>query len=187
MDPEPAPDLPADPTSVPPRLFVAVWPPPDLAARLDALPRPDAPGVRWEPAGLAHVTLRFLGNAAVDEVTGALGGIRLPPATAELGPAVSRLGRSVLCVPVAGLDELADAVVRATAHLGEPPPARRFAGHLTLARLRHRAACGLAGHRVTGSFEVTEVALVRSLLPGMSGAPAVGRAYETVARFAVGE
>jgi 2'-5' RNA ligase len=172
---------------VPSRLFVAVWPPPDLAARLDALPRPDEPGVRWEPAGLAHVTLRFLGDAVIEEVAAALGGVRLPSATAEVGPAVSRLGRSVLCVPVAGLDELHDAVVRATAHLGEPPPGRRFAGHLTLARLRHRAACGLAGHRVSGSFEVTEVALVRSLLPGTPGAPPVGRTYETVARFAVGE
>jgi hypothetical protein len=31
------------------------------------------------------------------------------------------------------------------------------------------------------------VALVRSLLPGTPGAPPVGRTYETVARFAVGE
>ena len=134
-----------------------------------------------------HLTLRFLGATDPDPVTEALAAARLPGAVASVGPAVSRLGRSVLCVPVAGVDELAAAVVLATAHLGEPPPARRFAGHLTLARLRHRAACGLAGHRVSGSFEVTEVALVRSHLPGTPGAPPAGRAYETLARFAVGE
>lgn len=180
-------DVPIERQLVLPRLFIAVWPPAELRERLDALPRPAEPGVRWEPPGLAHVTLRFLGAADPDVVSEALGAARLPSATASVGPAVSRLGRSVLCVPVAGLEDLADAVVVATAHLGEPPPERRFAGHLTLGRLRHRAACGLAGHRVAGSFEVTEVALVRSDLPGTPGAPPTGRAYETLARFAVGE
>ena len=176
-----------EPEPVLPRLFVAVWPPPELREQLDALPRPTEPGVRWEPPPLVHVTLRFLGAAHPAEVSEVLGAARLPLATASVGPAVSRLGRSVLCVPVAGLEALAAAVVEATTHLGEPPPDRRFAGHLTLGRLRHRAACGLAGHRVTGSFEVTEVALVRSHLPGTPGAMPTGRAYETLARFAVGE
>lgn len=168
------------------RLFIAVWPPQELVARLDALARPEEPGVQWEPQGLAHVTLRFLGSADPALVSDALAAAPLPAATAELGPAVSRLGRSVLCVPVAGLDDLAAAVVAATVHLGEPPPARRFAGHVTLARLRHRGACGLAGHRISERFAVDEVALVRSHLAGTPGAGGEVRVYETVQRFALG-
>ena len=174
-----APELPI-------RLFVAVWPPPEVTARLAALPRPATPGVRWEPADLAHVTLRFIGHADPAAVIAALEAAPLPRAEAVVGPTVSRLGRSVLCVPVAGLDRLATEVVDATSHLGEPPPPRRFAGHVTLARLRNRAACGLAGHRLSASFEVTEVALVCSHLPGTPGAVAGQRAYETMARFPLG-
>jgi len=145
-----------------PRLFVAVWPPPDVVTALHSLPRPDEPGVRWVPAERWHVTLRFLGDASIGEVSEALDRAHLPGATAVLGPVVSRLGLDAVVVPVAGLDRLAAAVTHATAALGRPPDPRPFAGHLTLARLRHRAACGIAGSPVHGSFGVTEVALVES-------------------------
>ena len=166
------------------RLFVAVWPPPDVLAVVNDLPRPDEPGVRWEPPGLAHVTVRFIGDAEPEVIVGALREAPLPPATAVLGPCVSRLGRSVLCVPVAGLDELAGRVDAVLVGRGVAPIDRTFAGHLTLARLRDRAACGLAGHRVRAEFSVAEVAVVRSILDPRGVAP---RRYETLATIPVGD
>ena len=102
----------------------------------DALPRPDQPGVRWVPPANWHVTLRFLGEAEATDVHARLAGVTLPAATAMFGPAVRRLGRSALVVPVAGLERLAAAVTAATADIGDPPGTRSFNGHLTLARLR---------------------------------------------------
>jgi 2'-5' RNA ligase len=148
-----------------PRLFVAVRPPPTVVDQIAVLPRPDEPGVRWVPSDQWHVTLRFLGESTVSDAAAALEApLPVGPVEAVLGPAVSRLGRSVMCLPVRGVDALAAALTARTAGIGEPPPARPFAGHLTLARLRHRAACGLAGTPFHASFPVNEVALVRSEL-----------------------
>lgn len=159
------------------RLFVAVWPPPGVLDLVAALPRRDEPGVRWTTRDQWHVTLRFLGTCEVDEAVAALGGLRWPdgPVAATCGPAVSRLGRDVVVVPVRGLDDLAAAVAAATGGVGEPPDPRPFTGHLTVARLRHRAACGVAGTPISASFPVGSVALVRSELD-----PA-GARYETIA------
>ena len=155
------------------RLFVAVRPPATVLARIAELPRPDERGVRWVPPSQWHVTLRFLGEAEEHAARDALGA--LPAALAAtvpgsgaveavLGPAVSRLGRSVVCIPVAGLDDLARAVVAVTEAIGDPPDPRPFAGHLTLARLRGRGSCGVAGTALAARFAVTEVELVRSTL-----------------------
>lgn len=161
------------------RLFVAAHPPPEVVERIAALPRPASAGVRWVPPERWHVTLRFLGEADEAGAAAALAGLGAPRATARLGPAVSRLGRDVLCLPVAGLDDLAAAVVAATAGVGEPPEPRPFAGHLTLGRVRGRS-CGLAGTRFAATFEVGEVALVRSVLgPG-------GATHAVVATRALG-
>lgn len=159
------------------RLFVAVTPPDEVLDAIAGLPRPDEPGVRWTTRPSWHVTLRFLGNDVdEDEALAAVDALVAPPAVAELGPAVSRLGRNVVCLPVAGLDALAATVREATADVGDPPEARRFAGHLTLARLKHRAACGVAGTAFQARFDVQAVELVRSIL-GQSGPT-----YEVLAR-----
>ncbi len=158
------------------RLFVAVWPPGDVLDLVEALPRPGEPGVRYTARDQWHVTLRFLGGCDVDDAAAALDGARWPEEHVEAvcGPAVSRLGRDVIVVPVRGLDALAAAVAAATRDLGEPPDPRPFAGHLTLARLRSRGACRIAGAPFAVTFPVTEVALVRShLQPG-------GARYETL-------
>lgn len=147
-----------------PRLFVAVTPPAEVLDRIALLPRPAEPGVRWTARSQWHVTLRFLGEAEVEPAATALDVVDAPPAVAEVGPVVSRLGRSVVCLPVAGLDGLAGAVREVTASVGEPPDPRPFAGHITLARLRRRAACGVTGTRFSASFGVEEIALVRSTL-----------------------
>lgn len=145
---------------------MAVQPPDWLLDRIEALPRPDGPGVRWTRRDHWHVTLRFLGDADVAEAVTALAVLDAPVAEARIGPAVSRLGRNVVCLPVGGLDDLARAVADATGAVGEPPDPRPFTGHLTLARLRNRAACGLAGTRFEASFPVTSVDLVASTLTG---------------------
>ncbi len=93
----------------------------------------------------------------------ALARLRAAPVDAVVGPAVSRLGRSVLCLPVQGLDLLAHEVAELTTGIGRPPDPRPFNGHLTLARLGRRGSCRLAGHRFAARFTVDEVALVRSV------------------------
>ena len=166
------------------RLFVAA-PVPDgvrdlLAARL---PRPDEPGVRWVPAHQWHVTLRFVGEVDdTDEaaLVAALDRLDAPAAAARLGPRVSRLGRSVVCLPVSGLDELAEAVRATTAAVGDPtrptlrrpphpgPPARpgrlRRQRHGRRPRLRRRRGragaldprARTAGRRVRRSLRVPD-------------------------------
>jgi 2'-5' RNA ligase len=159
------------------RLFVAVWPPAEVLQQLEALPRAAAPGVRWTTREQWHVTLRFLGRADPEAVAAAVRplGAVLVPAKVTLGPRVGRLGRGVLMVPVDGLDVVAAAVIEATAHLGQPPEPRPFLGHLTLARLKGSAACGLTDRVIRARWTASEVAVVRSVLhPG-------GARYTTVA------
>jgi len=144
------------------RLFVAVWPDPAVRSALAALPRPEEVGVRWVPPERWHVTVRFLGDADPEAASRALGTLAARPAIARFGPAVSRLGRTVLCVPVRGLDGLAADVAHVTEGIGEPPDPRPFVGHLTLARLHQRGSCRLAGHKVRAEMAVPQVALVAS-------------------------
>lgn len=168
------------------RLFVAIWPPTEVLDVLERLPRPDHPNVRWTPRDRWHVTLRFLGEVD-DAEAPALGqaveavAARHPARQVTLGPATTRLSRSVLVVPVTGLDDLGAAVAAATSGIGAPPEDRPFSGHLTLARARGRGAVpvALAGDAVGAAWLVGEVAIVRSRL-GAGGAR-----YETVARAAL--
>jgi 2'-5' RNA ligase len=124
------------------------------------------------------VTLRFLGDVDPHEVRDRLDATSLPTATGVVGPAVRRLGRRTLVVPVAGLDELAAAIGAATADIGEPPRPVPFTGHLTLARLRPGAAPALTGAPISAEFPVEEVTLVRSDLGSDSAS------YEVSARWA---
>ncbi len=143
------------------RLFVAVWPDAATAERLRALDRTDEPGVRWVPEPNRHVTLRFLGEADPATAIGLLGTATLPAATAVLGPVVERLDGRQIVVPVAGVDDLADAVRTATATIGEHDP-RPFRGHLTIARTRRGEPSAVLGAAITCRFTVDEIALVSS-------------------------
>ena len=140
------------------RLFVAVWPPDDVAAALHALPRPVTDGVRWSTPDQWHVTLRFLGDVGdVDAVVAALSTVRHAPVDVAMGPATARLGRSVLMVPVTGLDSLAAA-------LPFPPEGTPFTGHLTVARARGRGEIprALEGIPFEARWRAMSFALVRS-------------------------
>jgi RNA 2',3'-cyclic 3'-phosphodiesterase len=144
-----------------PRLFFAVWPPADVVERMRALPRAEIHGLRWIAAEQWHVTLRFLGNADATEAATRLESVALPPTTATVGPATSRLGRS-LVIRVAGVDDLARVVSGVTADIGQPLDARGFTGHLTLARLAGHVPRGLTGQAFSAEFRVAEVTLVNS-------------------------
>jgi 2'-5' RNA ligase len=147
------------------RLFVAVWPPADVVAGLADLSRPSRAGVRWTTPDQWHVTLRFFGSVHdPEDGKRALAQLASPGATvATAGPAVERLGPSILCLPVAGLDELAACVVEATASVGTPPDGRPFRGHITLARAKRGVTVGpLAGETFNAAWPVDEVTLVAS-------------------------
>lgn len=147
------------------RLFVAVIPPANVLELLEAIPREPKPDVRYTTRSQWHVTLRFLGDADIEEVSAALQRVDAPSVEARLGPCVERLGRAIAMVPVAGLDEIAAAVRRATAAAVEHPiEARPFVGHLTIARMKNARRCPATGFAIAASFAVTEVHLVRSRL-----------------------
>lgn len=175
------------------RLFVAIWPPADMVQRIAGLHRPALVGVRWTTPEQWHVTLSFLGDvprSRADALGNALAAAARgagPPPVARLGPSTARFGRSVLGVPVRGLDDLAVAVrgavdpFAAGVERGDGGRDRRFDGHLTLARGRGgRPVPGsLAGVPLEGSWAVHEVCLVRSQLG------AAGARYTTLVRATV--
>ena len=163
------------------RLFVAVRPPDVVLDQLAALPRPEHTSARWTSRAQWHVTLRFLGNVedpvpvieALERVAATLA-----PVDVSMGPRPGVLGRQVVYLPVTGLDEVADRVVRATVDFGEPPQGRRFRGHLTLARTKG-GRVDLTQLASAASWTVGEIELIRSHL---GAGPA---RYEVLAAFAL--
>jgi 2'-5' RNA ligase len=164
------------------RLFVAIWPPAPVIELLAGIERPLTPGLRWTTEDQWHVTLRFLGEVAGDDrgkttldVLESIG--RNAPATARAGPAVVPLGPTVLCLPVAGLDDLAADVGRATADIAAPVGKRPFRGHLTVARLKDGVRVpSSAWAALSASWKVDEVTLVASQLrPNGAHYEAIGR------------
>ena len=171
------------------RLFVAACPPQRVVEALNAVARAERPGLRWAPSSQWHVTLRFFGDAEIEE--GVAVGQRVAeaaafaqPAVAELGPLLDGFGSKVLYVPVSGLDTLATTLERGTADLGEPPRPSPFVGHITLARNRGKDPLDdLTGTPISGSWNVDEIALVASVLAGQPGVP---NRHEVVATFPLG-
>ncbi|MGI9605708.1 MAG: RNA 2',3'-cyclic phosphodiesterase [Acidimicrobiales bacterium] len=160
------------------RLFVAVWPSEAVIAALTELRRKDRRGVRWVAPENWHMTLHFLGDTDVDAVAGRLDEITFDAADLRFGPGVDAFFERVLVVPVTGLDQVARVVASAVVDLGSAPAKKRFAGHLTVARIRRDAhLVDLIGQPFTAEQPLHEIALVRSRL-----APA-GAAYETVATW----
>ena len=175
------------------RLFVAIWPPPPVVAALSELEHPDVGTVRWTAPSRWHVTLLFLGHpaspdpddqvsaadsagtaVAPDEAIARLGRIPLEAharTVARLGTVTACFGRSVLIVPVLGLDALAGAV-RTAYSPGRADPAGAdpfaFNGHLTLGRARRRRddlrpLAGTAVGTAAGmAWAIDELALVAS-------------------------
>jgi 2'-5' RNA ligase len=144
-----------------------------------------APGgadVRWVRPETLHVTLRFLGQVETSrvaglaaQVAGAIAGIapfRLTLGGLQVFPGPSRPRVVALEIaPAAPLAALAAAVERGVVAAGFEPEPRRFRPHLTLGRVRGRAAPDVAGVAPPppSPFEVSEAVLFRSDL-GSQGA-----------------
>lgn len=168
------------------RLFVAVWPTPEVRAALAALPRRDET-LRWTTPEQWHLTLRFLGEVPPDALRPLTRSLEVvaasePPPVVRLGPVTERLRGKVLVVPAQGLDRLAAAVLAATATFGTRPDRGDFVGHLTLARPRRRGGtvgAAVAGDPVVGTWEARALSLVRS-----HGEPG-GSRYEELASLAL--
>jgi RNA 2',3'-cyclic 3'-phosphodiesterase len=178
------------PTADTTRTFVAVFPPPDLAARVAgvlARLRQPGDGVSWVRAGNLHYTLRFLGDLAASQVEAAgraaaraaRGGAPFSLALGGPGAFPNARRPSVLWL---GAESGGEALVALAAGLeaalteeGFPRADRPFAPHLTLGRLRERAnVAGVAERYLAAefpgdAFEVGELVVVKSTLaPGGS-------------------
>ncbi len=127
------------------------------------------------------MTLAFLGEVperAFDDLVAGLRAVahRAGPLAATLGPSTVRLGRSVLCVPVSGLDPLAEAVRAAVLGRSTDLP---FRGHLTLARARagRSVPAALLSRPLMASWQVRAFSLVSSVTASS------GPHYEDLVRF----
>jgi RNA 2',3'-cyclic 3'-phosphodiesterase len=122
------------------RLFVGIALPPEIKLRLSLLAA-GVPGARWVDPGNYHVTLRFIGD--VDEgmagdIDAALAHIGAKPFDLVLS-GVGQFGDRMLWAGVEkspALLHLRDKVESALVRLGLEPETRRYAPHVTLARLK---------------------------------------------------
>lgn len=127
------------------RLFVAIDLPEEVRQRL-ALLSGGIPGARWVPPQAYHVTLRFIGEVAEDvaeDIHVALAAFRAPAfdlilsgvGTFSQGHRVHTLYLGVDRSPP--LQYLHDKIEHTITRLGLPPDTRKFAPHLTLAKLKN--------------------------------------------------
>lgn len=127
-----------------PRLFVALELPEVLKQAVGGL-QSGLRDARWLDADGLHLTLAFIGEvdpSAQRRIEEALGQVEAPALTVELhgighfphrgAPRALWTGAS----PAAALATLAGSVRRALARAGFPPERRKFAAHVTIARLR---------------------------------------------------
>jgi RNA 2',3'-cyclic 3'-phosphodiesterase len=164
------------------RLFVAIYPPPEVAdAMLHALSALVLPPSRATPGEQVHLTLQFIGDtpakgldAAIESVQRAAAGlvafalspwrlIRLP----ERGPA--RLIAMETDAPPTLLELHRRLVVRLARNVKDRN-AERFRPHLTLCRFKSPASGVIVDHATNvPAFDVRRVMLMRSTL-GPQGA-----------------
>ena len=134
------------------RLFVGIEFPPELKLRLSLLCT-GVPGAKWVDAGNFHLTLRFIGDideslaADVDEALAQVRArrfaLRLAGTGVFGGDRPHALWVGVERDP--DLVKLRDKIEQALIRAGLAPERRKFAPHVTLARLRDAEVAGLAG------------------------------------------
>ena len=126
------------------RLFVGIGFPPELKLQLSSLCS-GVPGAKWVEAGNFHLTLRFIGEVGEDiaaDIDEALSRLRARRFTLQIagtgvfggGDKPRSLWAGVERTPE--LSALRDKVEQAMMRAGLPPEPRKFAPHVTLARLR---------------------------------------------------
>ncbi len=135
------------------RLFVGLDLPWELRERLAGLAG-GIPGARWVPPDNYHITLRFIGEVAAhqaEEIDILLAGLRARGFSLSLTGVgtFEKAGRPVaLWVGVERnpqLDLLQSKIETACQRAGLEPERRRFAPHVTLARLDNAAEAKLVG------------------------------------------
>jgi RNA 2',3'-cyclic 3'-phosphodiesterase len=125
------------------RLFVGIEFPPELKLQLSLL-YTGLPGSKWVDPGNLHLTLRFIGEiseAVAADVDEALVRLKARPFTLQLAGTGTFGGNRphALWVGVERGPELVrlrDKIEQALIRAGLPPEQRKFAPHVTLARLR---------------------------------------------------
>ena len=137
------------------RSFIAIELPDEIRlaiARLQAQLKSGQFSVKWVDPYSIHLTLKFLGNIAVDRISGITGAIEeaargISPFHLEvkgLGVFPNLRRVQVVWVGISGeverLSQLQQRIESNLAPLGFAPESRRFTPHLTLARLRDRAS-----------------------------------------------
>ena len=125
------------------RLFVAVTLPDHILAALERIQQ-GVPDAQWVPPENMHLTLRYLGEvngADFQDLLPALADAAMPPFEFEVAGVGHFERRQVPAVLWAGirpspdLKRLQAEVERAVRSCGFPPEPRKFAPHITLARL----------------------------------------------------
>jgi RNA 2',3'-cyclic 3'-phosphodiesterase len=178
------------------RMFAAVMPPPDLVDELDELlaPRRDVDRrLRWTKPNGWHLTTAFMADVPDVErleehlveaaSTVAPFRIRVASGIAFPHPVAAR----ILALGVTdGQDDIAHLSEKsrhAANRAGAPPDGANFVPHLTLARANRGIQAtkwlGVIDSFPGWSFDVDELALIQS--------HQVGKRYEVVARFGLGE
>ncbi len=172
------------------RLFVGIALPPELKLRLSLLCS-GVPGARWVDPGNYHLTLRFIGEvdeAQAGDIDEALAKIQAPRFAVALA-GVGHFGDRMLWVGVdksPPLVHLRDKVESALVRLGLEPETRRYAPHVTLARLRSvgevKLRSFIAEHALfrAAPFAVEQFSLVASYLTKS------GAIYEDQADYPLG-
>ena len=124
------------------RLFVGINFPPELKLRLSLLCS-GLPGAKWVDPGNFHLTLRFIGEIGEDvaaDVDDALARLRARRFTLQIaGTGVFGDKPRSLWAGIERSPELVglrDKIEQALIRVGLPPEPRKFAPHITLARLR---------------------------------------------------
>jgi RNA 2',3'-cyclic 3'-phosphodiesterase len=171
------------------RLFVGIDLPPELKLKVSTLAN-GVPGARWVDAGNYHVTLRFIGEVdegAASDIDAALLQIRAPGFALALA-GVGNFGTRALWVGVErnpALSALHDRIESAIVRAGFEPEGRRYAPHVSLARLKYpaeeRIQAFLAQHALFRAppFAVAHFSLIASYLTKS------GAIYEDQADYAL--
>ncbi len=173
------------------RLFVGIGFPPELKLRLSLLCS-GVPGARWVDAGNLHLTLRFIGEIGEDlagDVDDALARLRARRFELQLAgtgvfgngdrPRTLWVGVERSAELVALRDKIEQALIRA----GLPPEPRKFAPHVTLARLHKPAPDELAKYLAAHAGFRAEPLAVEAFSLIASFPTKVGSVYEDQADY----
>lgn len=173
-----------------PRLFTGIEIPEQIAQGLSML-RGGVPGARWIDPGNYHMTLRFIGDvdgAMGRDIMQMLGGVRRTGFDIVLDRLDQFGGRKPRAVfagagPNPALFELQAELERLLQRIGLPPESRKFAPHVTLARLRDSSAHQVADYLASRAlfrappFRVSRFVLFSSKASSGGGPYVVEAAY----------